>query len=88
MYRDFCIAMPLLDCRFDFSGNGESEGRFRYGNYNEEVPLHDILTSLACHVLSYSSIPHLVFALKCHAEIYAQTCHAHFIAALSLHAAF
>ena len=23
--------------RFDFTGNGESEGQFRYGNYNSEV---------------------------------------------------
>ena len=29
--------MLAVCCRFDFSGNGESEGRFRYGNYNEEV---------------------------------------------------
>ena len=24
-------------CRFDFCGNGESEGKFRYGNYVKEV---------------------------------------------------
>lgn len=31
---------PPADCdRFDFCGNGESEGNFRYGNYVKEVSL-------------------------------------------------
>ena len=29
--------IPLSSFRFDFSGNGESEGTFEYGNYWEEV---------------------------------------------------
>jgi hypothetical protein len=32
-----CMLRVRMLCRFDFSGNGESEGAFEFGNYYQEV---------------------------------------------------
>ncbi len=39
----------VAHCRFDFSGNGESEGAFEFGNYLQEVCLPKLHMCVPSH---------------------------------------